>query len=280
MLLTLSFITSSIYASQTCGAKHIQTLQRNAPNKLIALKDKAQNNTPGLKPGKPRHYQYKIINQLIHDRNSFTQGLVVYNQHIYESSGILGKSSIQKIDIDTGKIIDKKHLNEYSFAEGLSIHNKQLIQITWKSGRTYTYAPEDLKLLKKGHMDGDGWGITSINNQLLISDGSSTLKWINPATSQKNITVKENGIEIQGLNELEYAEHFIYANIWPSDCIAKIAPNTGEIVGWIDISKLFPEALRPHWTAVANGIAYYNKHLFVTGKYWPYIYELEIKEAI
>lgn len=263
-----------------CNAMNIQAQQRSAPGQLISSEFKKTDRKHKLNLASVKQYTYKIINQVPHDINAFTQGLVFYKNNLYESTGLLGQSKIRKLDINTGRVMQQNSLPNHLFGEGLSINNHQLVQLTWKSERIITYRLDNLKKISEAKLNGEAWGLTSINNRLLVSDGSAILKWPNDNKS-KPLTINENGMVIQGANELEYANGFIYANIWPTDCVAKIDLLTGSVKAWINLSGLYPENLRPHWTAILNGIAYHKdkNNFFVTGKYWPYIYELELQEV-
>ena len=273
-------------ATEQCNAQNIQAQQQNALNQLIPAATEQSIKLLPVKYKPVKQYSYKIINRFSHDETAFTQGLVFYNNELYESTGLLGQSEIRKLDVTTGKITHKNKLDKYHFGEGISIVNNRLVQLTWKTERAFVYDVEQLRHIEDFSYEGEGWGITAVNNQLLMSDGTSTLKWLNNYGKkqadirydlQADIKVNENGIAIQGLNELEYANGFIYANVWPGDCIAQIDPATGNINAWINLTGLYPENLRPHWTAILNGIAYHQEtpYFFVTGKYWPYIYEIE-----
>jgi len=270
---------SSISNNSQCNSNAIQIEQRNAPNQLVDASefkikiDKKSNTKPVTQ------YRYRIINKIHHDTKSFTQGLVLYANSLYESTGLLGESSVRKLSVADGALLEQYKMKNYLFGEGLSVLDNKLVQLTWKSERVITYDPDSLKILGESRISGEGWGVTSVNNKLLFSNGSSVLKKIGHRQgNSENIYVQENGNAVQGLNELEFASGYIYANVWPTDCIAQIDPLSGDVKAWINLSGLYPRAARPHWAAVLNGIAY-NKDknsFYITGKYWPYIYEIEL----
>jgi len=218
--------------------------------------------------------RYEVVARYPHDRNAFTQGLVFYRGELYESTGMRGRSS------ETGQVLETRRLDRSLFGEGLAVANHQLIQLTWQSGSAFIYTPDGLRKTGSFTFSGEGWGIVNIEGQLVISDGSSWLKFINPGDYQLTGTlqVMHRGQPIEGLNELEQVNGLIYANIYPGDCIAMIDPQSGQVVGWIDLGGLMPLSKRKNGTAVANGIAYNpeNGYLFVTGKLWPYIYQLKL----
>ena len=265
-------------SAQQCNAQTIQAQQQNAPNQLVPASAIQSSEHRRNKTVAAKQRTYRILKRYSHDEEAFTQGLVFHNDALYESTGLLGQSEVRKLDIKTGKTEHSNKLKKYFFGEGISIANDQLVQLTWKSEHVFVYDTKQLDYIKDFKFNGEGWGITAIDDQLLISDGSATLKWLDDEAGKRaDIHVSENGVAIQGLNELEYADGFIYANVWPGDCIAQIDPADGEVHAWINLSGLYPETSRPHWTAILNGIAYHrdSETFFVTGKYWPYIYELE-----
>ena len=224
--------------------------------------------------------RYEVVARYPHDRNAFTQGLTFYQGELYESTGLRGRSSVRKLDLKTGQVLETRRLDSSLFGEGLTAADHRLVQLTWQSGSAFIYAPDGLRKTGSFTFSGEGWGIVDIEGQLVISDGSSWLKFINPGDYQQtgSLQVTHRGQPIEGLNELEQVNGLIYANIYPGDCIAMIDPQSGQVVGWIDLGGLMPLSQRKNGTAVANGIAYNpeNGYLFVTGKLWPYIYQLKL----
>ena len=228
-------------------------------------------------------YRVAIIGRYPHDRKAFTQGLVFYRGNLYESTGIRGRSSVRKLDLKTGQVLKIRSMNKELFGEGLTVLDQQLVQLTWRSGLAFIYAPTDLRQTGSFTFSGDGWGITGFDGQLVISDGSSRLRFLDSTHYQQtaSLQVTDHGIPVERLNELEVVDGLIYANVWKSDCIAQIDPDDGRVVGWLDLAGLFPPSQRPKESAVANGIAYdpVQDRLFVTGKYWPYIYQIKVLET-
>lgn len=223
---------------------------------------------------------FEVIARYPHDRNAFTQGLVFYRGDLYESIGIRGRSSVRRLDLKSGQVLKTLRLNKELFGEGLTVLDQRLVQLTWQSGSAFIYAPADLRQTGSFTFSGEGWGSTGFDGQLVISDGSSRLKFVDTDAYQQiaSLQVTDHGRPVAGLNELETVDGLIYANVYPSDCIAQIDPQSGRVVGWIDLSGLMPLSERPHRSAVANGIAYNQEtgELFVTGKLWPYIYQLRL----
>ncbi len=226
---------------------------------------------------------YRIIHIYPHDRQAFTQGLVYLDGHLYESTGLAGSSSLRVEDLDTGRILQFHDVPSTYFAEGLTDWANTLVQLTWQSHVALVYDRATLRLLHTFHYDGEGWGLTQDGKSLILSDGSATLKFFDPATFRevRSITVKDRGTQVTQLNELEYIHGQIYANIWHSDRIARISPATGQVLGWIDLTGLLPASQRSSGEAVLNGIAYDAAHdrLFVTGKLWPSIFEIKVVAA-
>jgi glutamine cyclotransferase len=229
------------------------------------------------------HFHYQVVARFPHDRGAFTQGLAFYRGALYESTGLLGESSLRRIDLLTGQVVQTSPLPSNRFGEGLAVLDGRFVQLTWRSGEGLIYEPETLRHTGSFSFDGEGWGSTAIGTQLLVSDGSAVLKFLDapdyPVVSVLAVTT--DGEPVEGLNELELVNGLIYANIWPTDCVAQIDPRDGKVVGWLDLSGLFPPGQRPNELAVANGIAYdhVQERLFVTGKYWPYIYQIKVLET-
>lgn len=225
---------------------------------------------------------YKIVGVTPHDTSAYTQGLVFFNGYLFEGTGGLGLSEVKKIDLKTGQVIQSNTLPSHYFGEGLGLVNKRLIQLTLKKNLAFIYDTDNLRLLDRFNFSGDGWGIIELNKKLLISNGSSLIQQIDRNTYQliekKHIMLGSNDLE--GINEMENVNGMIFANIWPTDCIAIINPSSFQVLAWINLSALFPENKRPNSSAILNGIAYDSKQntLFVTGKYWPKIYHLKLNK--
>jgi len=215
-----------------------------------------------------------------HDRNAFTQGLVFYKGELYESTGLRGYSSVRRVDLISGRVLKARHLDKKLFGEGLAVINHQLVQLTWETGSGLIYTPVDLQLIGSFTFGGEGWGSTVVDNRLVISDGTARLRFFTTDTYQQvaSLDVRDRGAPVEGLNELESVEGLIYANVYPSDCIAQIDARSGQVIGWLDLGELMPRAERTDRAAVANGIAYNpdTRELFVTGKFWPYIFQIKL----
>ena len=225
-------------------------------------------------------YSYKIINTYPHDPDAFTQGLVYENGTLYEGTGRYGRSSLRKVSLLTGEVLKIHNLSSQYFGEGITIFNDKIIQLTWKSKIGFVYDKDSFKLNQTFNYSTEGWGITHDDQNLIMSDGTSTLFYLDPVTFEviDQIDVKENNTEITNLNELEYIDGNIYANVWKTDRIAIINPRTGNVSGWIDLKGLIEQNDQTQNIDVLNGIAYdsNNGRLFVTGKLWSNVFEIEL----
>jgi len=221
---------------------------------------------------------YTVITSYPHDTSSFTQGLVFFNGQLLESTGNYGKSKLLVTDIKSGKALQQINLDSMYFGEGLAILNDTIYQLTWKEHVVHVYT-KDLKKIKEFKINTDGWGITADGSNLIVSDGTSNLYYYEPSTFRLLRTqgITENGSPAPNINELEYINGFIYANQWQYNYILKIDPSTGQIIGKLDLRELGDRAKAKNpseqWL---NGIAYDSstKKVYVTGKYWPELYEI------
>jgi glutamine cyclotransferase len=223
---------------------------------------------------------YEVVHTYPHDRDAYTQGLLYQDGHLYESTGLNGRSSLRMVDLETGRVLQEQSVPSQYFAEGLASWGSTLIQLTWQSHIAFVYDRFSFRLLRTLHYEGEGWGLTQDRKNLILSDGSATLRFLDPETFRevRHVVVKDHGAPITELNELEYVHGQIYANVWHTDRIARIAPSTGKVLGWIDLAGILPENQHPDPEAVLNGIAYdpARDRLFVTGKLWPALFEIKV----
>lgn len=223
---------------------------------------------------------YEILNTFPHDPQAFTQGLVFHEGYLYESTGLYGESSLRKVDLESGEILERVDLPDQIFAEGMVIFEDHIFQLTWREKIGFVYDLEDFLLINQFFYPVEGWGLTHDGQDLIFSDGTSSLYFMNRYTFEilGSITVTDQGQEIQRLNELEYIQGEIFANIWGTDDIIRIDPETGQVLGWIDMSGILPDELRTADTDVLNGIVYNleEDRLFITGKCWPRLYEIQL----
>ena len=223
---------------------------------------------------------YRIVHTYPHDPHAFTQGLVFVDGQLYESTGINGQSSLRMVDLETGRVLQEQPVDRKYFGEGLTAWGSTLVQLTWQSHVALVYDRFSFRLLRTFSFAGEGWGLTQDGKWLILSDGTSILRFLDPATFKevRRITVTDRGMPVTEINELEYIEGQVYANIWHSDRMARISPRTGRVLGWINLKGLLPESERSGPEAVLNGIAWDAAHhrLFVTGKLWPKLFEIEV----
>lgn len=225
---------------------------------------------------------YHIVHVYPHDPKAFTQGLIYVDGHLYESTGLNGKSSIRMVDLSTGQVLQKYDLPAEYFGEGLTDWGSNLIQLTWTAHKGFVYDRFSFSVLRTFQYTGEGWGLTHDDSQLIMSDGTSSLRFIDPKTFREIRRVRvtdEKGHGIDKLNELEYIHGEIYANVWQTDKIIRISPHTGKVLGWIDLSGIIDKHELEGNGAVLNGIAYdsIGDRLFVTGKLWPKLFEIKIE---
>jgi len=224
---------------------------------------------------------YEIVHTYPHDPRAFTQGLLYVDGHLYESTGLRGQSSIRMLDLNTGRVLQRYDLPADYFGEGLTDWGSTLVQLTWQAHKGFVYDRFSFALLRTFSYAGEGWGLTHDDKQLIMSDGTSYLRFLDPKSFRETRRIHvttENGQEIPDLNELEYVRGEIYANIWHSDRIARISPKTGKLLGWIDLNGSRDPSTAANPDAVLNGIAYdaNENRLFVTGKLWPKLYEIKV----
>ena len=223
-------------------------------------------------------YRYKIVNTYPHDPQAFTQGLEFHDGDLYEGTGLKGKSSLRRVELRTGRILQIHRLPSEYFGEGITILGDKIYQLTWQNGVCFVYDRRTFRQITQFRYYGEGWGLTNDGKHLIMSDGSETITFRDPETfaDVRRITVRAQGKPVKNLNELEYIEGEIWANIWYSDIIARIDPSTGVVKAWVDMEGL-PVKNRD-LEAVMNGIAYdrQNKRIFVTGKNWDKLFEIEL----
>jgi glutamine cyclotransferase len=232
-----------------------------------------------VNPDTSAAWTYEVINTYPHDSQAFTQGLAYENGFLYEGTGQKGHSQLRKVELQTGKVLQKCELPAEYFGEGITIFDDKIIQLTWQSHAGFVYDKETFKLLGEFHYPTEGWGITHNGKNLIMSDGTPMLHFLDPETFEelRRVMVFDKDEPVWGLNELEFIEGQIYANVWPSESIVRIEPLTCNVTAWIDMKGLLPQQDRNEKIDVLNGIAYdpKNKQIFVTGKYWPKLFEIK-----
>ena len=226
-------------------------------------------------------YSYELINTWPHDTNAFTQGLVFLDGTLLESTGLNGQSTLRKVELKTGKVLKKVEVPPQYFAEGLAVLNGKMFQLTWRNQKGFVYDLESLSLEKEFPYEGEGWGLTTDGQSLIMSDGSNQIRFLDPITFKvkRAINVTHQGQPVSRLNELEYIKGEIFANVWGSFLIVRISPQTGAVLGVINFTGLLSPSDYTSHLDVMNGIAYdpAGDRLFVTGKNWPKLFEVRLK---
>jgi len=225
-------------------------------------------------------FGYEVVAVYPHDPQAYCQGLEFADGVLYESTGQYGQSTLRKVDLATGDVLASYALDERLFGEGLSVLGERIFQLTWRRGIGLIYDRRTLAPQARFGYRGEGWGLANDGKHLIMSDGTPVLRFLDPESFEVVATrqVTDKGRPVDHLNELEYIEGEIFANIWFSDRIARISPRTGNVLGWIDLAGLLAPGERPSGDAVLNGIAYdaEGQRLFVTGKNWPKLFEIRV----
>jgi len=252
------------------------------PLTSLACQTGAVSNPPA--PGKeaPATYGFEVVNVWPHDRDAFTQGLVFRDGKLLESTGQEGKSSLRSVELETGKVLKKVDVPSPYFAEGITLLRGKIYQLTWQHQQGFIYDQWTFEKIGTFTYQGEGWGLTNDGESLIESDGSNQIKFIDPNDFhvRRTIAVLDRGTPVLEINELEFVRGEIYANIWHANRIARIDPKTGRVSGWINLKGLLPASEISDEEAVLNGIAYdeINDRLFVTGKLWPKLFEIRLKQ--
>lgn len=234
-----------------------------------------------LKTTKAQISTIDIINVFHHDPESFTEGLVFYKGYLYESTGLKGKSALKKINNKSGKIVKEVALGDEFFGEGMTILNNNIYQLTWQNQTGIIYALSTFRKTGTFNYQGEGWGLTTDGKSLIMSNGTSVITFLNPKTFKiiRKIDIKDGEIPVNNLNELEFIRGEIWANVFMEDVIVRFSPLSGKVIGWIDLSQLHKALPVSGRRDVLNGIAYdhENDRIFVTGKFWPILFEIKIQ---
>lgn len=238
---------------------------------LLALAQMAQ-------PQPPVRYRYKVVKTMPHDAAAFTQGLEYRDGVFYEGTGLKGQSTLRRVKPDTGQVLQKMDVHPTYFGEGITVLKDRILQLTWTHGLGFIYDRKTLKLTGQFHYPGEGWGLTADDKAIYMSDGTSQIRVWDPTTLKeiRRINVRNGNTPIDQLNELEFINGEIWANVWQTDYIVRISPTDGRVTGIIDMRGLLDS--KSGQEDVLNGIAYdaATKRIFVTGKLWPKIYQIEV----
>lgn len=254
---------------------------------LCACSDAATTSPDGAQPTEPQAaveptlYGYEIVNTYPHDPMAFTQGLVYLEGFLYEGTGLNGRSSLRKVALESGEVVRQRDLDARFFGEGIAVFNNRVLQLTWRSQTAFVYDLDTFEARTQFSYQTEGWGLTHDGQTLIMSDGTSTLYFRDPFTFAETgrVAVRQGEDPVANLNELEYVNGEILANVWQRDYIVRIDPKSGQVTGIIDLRGLLSEADRGgRRVDVLNGIAYdeASDRLFVTGKLWPKLYEINL----
>lgn len=278
-MLIEKFIPKSQYQSKTHRSQRITLLV--VMMFVLAVTVTRCERMPSLVPSnlEPR-MTYEVVNTYPHDPNAFTQGLIYLDGFLYESTGLYGESSLRKVVLETGEILQQVDLPPAYFAEGLTAWEDLLVQLTWREETGFIYDQADFILQGQFSYPTEGWGLTHDGERLIMSDGSDALFFLDPETYEitGSVDVAWQGDPVYRLNELEFIWGEVYANVWQTEDIIRINPNSGEVTGWIDMRGILPAEERTPETDVLNGIAYdpEGDRLFITGKLWPLVFEVAL----
>ena len=271
----------SISLLTTCAPAPTATSVAELPRATPTVAPSATPTATATTPTPAAHtFTYKVVNAYAHDRTAFTQGLVFESGVLYEGTGQRGRSTLRRVELASGDVLQIRKLPDQLWGEGITIFGERIIQLTWQSGVGFICDKSSFELLEEFSYPTEGWGITHDGEHLIMSDGTSTLRFLDPGTLEEigRIEVRDKDKPVTRLNELEYVRGQIYANVWKTDRIARIAPDTGNVIGWIELVGLLSPEDRGEPIDVLNGIAYdaENDRLFVTGKLWPRLFEIEL----
>lgn len=228
----------------------------------------------------PEHYSYTIVHTYPHSRDAFTQGLFYDNGVLFEGTGQETGSTLRQVELETGKVLRQHDLGNTLFGEGITLYKNLIYQVTWKNKIGFIYDKSDFRELNKVYYATEGWGLTTINDKIVMSDGTNILYFFEPEmfTVVSKIEVYDNEKKVDQLNELEYINGEIWANVWMTDLIARIDPESGKVTAYVDLKNLLHQSDKDENTDVLNGIAYdiAGKRIFVTGKLWPKLFEIKL----
>lgn len=274
-VISFCIIAGSLVVFMACKGKEVDK-DKSAPVETPSRLEQT------LRNARVPEYHYQVLTTQPHDKTSFTEGLLIDDGKIYESTGLYMKSKLRKIEMSTGKVLQEHALPSQYFGEGIALIGDLVYQLTYKEKTAFVYNKNTFALLNTFHYKNEGWGLTNDDHQLIMSNGSSTLTFIDPKTFQvtRTLNVAAKNDRISSLNELEYVKGIIYANVLPTDIIIMISPQSGQVIGWFNIKSLYTPGSCPRIgsNCIANGIAYNptDDTFLVTGKNWPYIYTIRL----
>ena len=230
--------------------------------------------------GQAPEFTYEVVHVYPHDRRAFTQGLEYRDGFLYEGTGLKGQSTLRKVKLETGQVVQKINLPTQYFGEGITVMDNRIVELTYQTQTGFVYDRATFRLLRNFTYPGEGWGLTNDGKTMFMSDGTPQIRFWDPQTlaERKRITVHDGNRQIEYLNELEYIRGEIYANIWQAERIVRFSPTDGHVIAWIDLTGILKAEDRTEPVDVLNGIAYdaARDRLFVTGKLWPKLFEIKV----
>ncbi|MGA2882451.1 MAG: glutaminyl-peptide cyclotransferase [Bryobacteraceae bacterium] len=225
-------------------------------------------------------YGYEVIHTYPHDSTAFTQGLEYHGGYLYEGTGLNGRSTVRKVKLETGQVVQRVEVDPFYFGQGITVLNQQIFELTWKTQTGFVYSQATFRKKQTFNYPGEGWGLANDGRNIYMSDGTDQIRVWDPLTLQekRRIMVRDHDEPVMNLNELEWVRGEIYANVWLTERVARISPMDGRVLGWIDLTNILPAADHKKDTDILNGIAYdaLGKRLFVTGKLWPKLFEIKV----
>jgi glutaminyl-peptide cyclotransferase len=270
--LWLSLVAAVAGCRYGAGASHEQSRTRSVPKR----------EGPAIPVREVPFYTYEVVNRYPHDAGAYTQGLVYHEGALFESTGLYGSSSLRKVELETGQVVRKVDLPPQYFGEGLALFDGRAIQLTWQTQLGFVYDQSSFEVQRTFGYAGEGWGLAQDGESLIMSDGTDQIRFFDPETFQtrRAVSVTYDGRPVRQLNELEYIAGEIYANVYLTDRIARIDPQSGRVTAWVDLAGLLAPEDRRGQVDVLNGIAYDagGDRLFVTGKLWPKLFEVKLRQ--
>lgn len=281
-LLTPRTVRLLVAALAACGGSGVDpdaahgTLDASSADVAVPATD-----SPAVEP--VRRFTAEVVASYPHDPEAFTQGLEIREGRLYESTGLRGRSSVRRVELATGEVLQRRDVASEHFAEGLTVLDGRVYQLTWQSGVAFVYDADTFVVVGERTYDGEGWGLTQHGGALVMSDGTNVVRIVEPDTFAvtRRVSVEDGGVPVTRLNELEMVEGELFANVWMTDRIARIDLESGRVTGWIELGFLVEQVGLTDRDAVLNGIAYddASDRLFVTGKLWPTLFEIELRPA-
>lgn len=265
-------LTGGLVLAIACGA--------SAPSPAADGAQAASSSAAVVVGGAVPALPYDVVRSHPHDPGAFTQGLHLVDGELYEGTGLHGRSTLRRVELRSGRVLQQVAIEPQYFGEGITVVGDRIVQLTWQSGTGFVYDRRSFERQRTFAYTGEGWGLTTDGARLIMSDGTDTLRFWHPETLEEvgRVRVHEGGRSVPQLNELEYVNGAIYANVWPTDRVARIDPATGQVTGWLDFSGLLTPTERSRGVDVLNGLAYdpATGHLLVTGKLWPWVFEVRL----